>query len=314
MIKSNTIKSRAWLGRLYEKLEDYLLSGHYIVMLTFTIKDMDNLKDMLDILNNAWRNFGHNIKSCRNDFKNRWLGGVKSLEVKTGANSKQWHCHYHCIMVKNIYSYDEFYLNGTKENGYKSAWRYCVELAGGGPDNGHVDIKTIYCKDKQGKKQVNKEALLKGIVESVKYISKFDYLKESKERLRELVEGLYKVRQINTFGCLSGVNAKVDKDLKEDTSRGTIEHICKVCHCNEAQIVDKLTQDVIDNTTGKYLITDDWDLNFKYKPEHVANIKKLNGIIEKEDNLYISEQLSMRDYDSDFFGSSNMNPDLWIKK
>ena len=67
----------------------------------------------------------HEHKQMRKEFKNRYHGGVRSLEVKIGENSKMWHPHFHTMVLKRKYSADDYSFLAP-------AWSKSVEAAGGG--------------------------------------------------------------------------------------------------------------------------------------------------------------------------------------
>lgn len=291
----NTMKSRAWLGRLFEKLEQFLYDGKYIVFLTLTIRDRPNLEESLDILNKAWGNLTNHVHRSKKEFFNRFSGGLKSLEVKTGKFSKLWHPHLHCILVKDYYMYDFAYLSNM--------WRHCIQLAGGDGSEGGVHIETIYMKDALGQKvlmsgdkKIDHNILLKGIVESVKYISKFDYRHEPKERLKELVDGLKGARQVSTFGSLRFLDEKVEADVANDDRDGVVAHTCKVCGCNDAVLITMLTDDVIEANTDHLIIADNWALREPLSAEGIRQAKILNGVIkEVAPPIAENEQLTLFD-------------------
>jgi hypothetical protein len=266
----NAVKSLIWIAKAYSKLEQYLKAGKYIVMLTLTIRDRSNLTESLNILNKAWKYFHDKDRKCANEFNHTFAGGIKSLEVTTGKNSGEWHPHLHCILVKDQFSYDKPYLD--------SAWAHCVERAGGEIDEKINDIRSIYMRDENGVKRYDKDALLLGIVESVKYISKFDYNKETFDRLKELVNSLHGVRQIDTFGCCKNIHKDVEDELNEEVQLGDIvEHACQVCGCTEAKLVEMLT-DRIPSADG-IVLTDKVNIFKPFTGKMLEGVKASNGKI-----------------------------------
>lgn len=264
----NAVKSLSWLAKTYKKFEQFLFEGKYIVMLDLTIRDRENLPEALKILNKAWRLFSTKDKQCAKTFNFKFIGGVKSLEVKTGENSKLWHPHLHCLLIKDRFSYDKMFI----DNG----WSKCVKLAGGDVDEKITYIESIYARDEHGVKVYDKDALMKGIVESVKYITKFDYANEPTERLQELVASLKGVRQIDTFGCCRNIHKDVEEELEEKIEFNKIvEHACQVCGCNEAKLVEMIT-DRMDDYEG-ILLTDKIHLEEHFSGEQLEWVKSANG-------------------------------------
>ena len=264
----NAVKSLMWLTKTFDIFEQFLNEGKYIVMLTLTIRDRESLKEALGILNRAWKLFYDKDRACASEFKHTFSGGLTSLEVKTGKDSGLWHPHLHLLLVKDKFSYDKPYLD--------SAWGKCVERAGGEVDEKINYIESIYMRDKNGVKQYDRQALVKGIVESVKYISKFDYANESSERLQELVDALKGVRQINTFGCCKNIHKNVEDELNEEVKLdAVVEHACRLCGCNEAKLVQMLT-DRIDSYEG-IVLNDEMNVSVSEDEKFIETVKASNG-------------------------------------
>ncbi len=287
----NKVKSSIWIARTYETFSRYLLEGKYIVMFTLTIRDRESLSEALSILNRAWRYFYKEDRISAREIKCSFIGGVKSLEVKTGRNSGLWHPHLHCLMIKDEYSYDKVILDAL--------WRRCVEKAGGECE-GITDIRSIYCKQKDGVPDYDKDKLIKAIQEVSKYITKFDYSKEAPERLRELVESLHGVRQMDTFGVCHNIQKKVDEDLNEDMPLNKIvEHTCKVCGCTQAKLMEVLT-DGLNDRDDIVIFDEDKYISMPPKADMIRQAKVLNGVISEnkellKESLSKSKQISLYD-------------------
>ena len=117
---------------------------------------------------------------------------------------------------------------------------------------------------------------MNGIIESVKYITKFDYVNEPSERLQELVRSLEGVRQIDTFGCCRNIHKDVEDELNDEVKpEEIIEHACRLCGCNEAKLVQMLTSN-IDNYNG-VVLTDEIQISHKYDDKVIEIIKASNG-------------------------------------
>ncbi len=264
----NAVKSLTWLAKTYSKFEKFLEEGKYIVMLTLTIRDRENLQSALDIITNAWRLFYNRDRQCAKEFKYTFEGGIKSIEVKTGENSGMWHPHLHCLLVKDHFSYDKPYID--------SAWSKCVKLAGGDIDEKITYIESVYMRDEHGVKTYDKDALMRGIVESVKYITKFDYANESTERLQELVGALNGVRHIDTFGCCKNIHKDVEDELSEQVKINEIvEHACKICGCNESKLVQMVTERMFDSDV--IVLTDEMNIGSEHSEEFIEGFKASNG-------------------------------------
>lgn len=292
----NTVKSLSWLARTYDKFAQFLNEGKYITMLTLTIRDRASLREALDVLNTAWRFFYNRDRQSSKEFHWKFIGGIKSLEVKTGENSGEWHPHLHCLLIKDRYSYDKAFID--------TAWRRCVRLAGGAKDEGITHIESIYATSENGKKTFDKLALMKGIVESVKYISKFDYKNESSERLRELVDSLDGVRQIDTFGCCKNIQKAVEDDSKDERIHDVVEHTCQLCGCSEATLVNMFTDDI--PKQDKYTITGKVDIEEYFEGKKLDILKWRNGLQQYPED-------EIQDKLEDLFYQASMFNDLGNK-
>lgn len=264
----NAVKSLMWLAKTFKKFEEYLEQGKYIVLLTLTIRDRPNLSEALDILNKAWRYFYNRDREIASTFHFKFIGGVKSLEIKTGSGSGMWHPHLHCLLIKDRYSYDKQFLD--------NAWAACVERAGGAIDERITDIRSIYMRDENGVKVFDREALAKGIIEAIKYVSKFDFANEPPERLKELVKALHGVRQIDTFGCCKNIHKDVEAELNEEIELNkAVEHACQVCGCTEAKLVEMLTDRI--PTAEGIVLTDKINILAPFTGKMLEGVKASNG-------------------------------------
>lgn len=210
----NKKRSLLYLAKIYPILADLLDKGYYINIVNYTIKDTENLKQGIDILQRSFRMLTHEDKVYRKKYKESFVGGIKSLEIKTGKNSGLWHPHFHSIVVKKKNTKDFDWL--------KEAWETCTsKVAGTNEKIGSVWLKGFSSK--------NKTKLLKSVLETLKYITKFDW--DVTEKVSELVETLSGVRTINTYGILRGLQP-AEKDL--DKSIEDITNIvCKICGCTD---------------------------------------------------------------------------------
>ena len=194
----NKKRSMIYFYRFVPVIKKLLSRGYYVNMLNFTLVDDSNLQHSLDVLTKAFRYIQHDSKEYRKMFNSMFVGGVSSKEIKLGENSKLWHPHIHCIVIKDHYSEDFEYL--------KLIWNNSVRLAGGNASAtdptkyGSVYISSIvdrasHLSDKQSSIEV-------GVLETMKYITKFDYQLDS-ALIPELVKSLKNVRTVNTWVCFA---------------------------------------------------------------------------------------------------------------
>jgi hypothetical protein len=180
-----------------------------VTMLNFTIKDTEILEEGLNELNNGWRNFSHS-GGYRKKFRERFPGGVRSLEVKLGKGSKIWHPHYHCYCLQpKEYQKDYKWI--------KERW---YSLTGGS-----IDIRSV------------KNSRIDGLVETIKYIVKPEtgYYNNS-GRFNEAIDSLEGVRQINTWGTLRGLGKEVDELFDNWEEKKLEDFICQRCGFTEGQL------------------------------------------------------------------------------
>lgn len=226
-------RALAWLAKLMPLFQDFRERGYLIFFLNLTIKDQESLKVGLDALNNAWRDMTNSDKFSRKRFRQLSNGGVKSIEVKLGAGSGIWHPHIHAITIvksdKPVKQYEE----------YKELW----ERATCGALHTQKKVGSVFIHGIRDKKtnDTSNIALMRGVVETFKYICKFDWLDLPKEAIKELVEVVKGKRLISAWGELYGLSKQVEELLNESTEQ--LKHfVCEVCGCTECDIDNLLTE------------------------------------------------------------------------
>lgn len=223
----NKKRSLMYLARIYPYLCKLLDEGYYINVINYTIKDVDNLSNGIQLLNDSFRMLTHDNKTYRNEYNRRFCGGIKSLEVKIGANSNLWHPHFHSIVVKKTKSSDFEWL--------KSAWEDCTsKIAGTTEKVGSVWLKGFSSK--------NKHELLKSVLETLKYITKFDW--NVQDKVIELVNTLSGVRSINTYGILRKIPTNVEDDISKSYTE-LVKQVCTNCGCTDFELVEYLESDYL---------------------------------------------------------------------
>lgn len=216
-IPCNHKKTLAWLAKLMPVLETW--QGR-VGMLNFTIETGTDLAAQIKKLQYGWRRF-NNDPYIRKHFKNRLVGGLRSLEVKiSSGDSTKWHAHLHCLILQ------------PKGNDKDFDWiREKWNSATGG---------SVWIKDITNQK-------LKGSVEVLKYLIKPEMgLYNNNVMLSEAVEALKGKRQINTWGLLRGLAKEVEE--LEDTweEKKLTAFVCSKCGCTEGELVKMLYKDSLD--------------------------------------------------------------------
>ena len=233
-IPCNAVKVKIWISKLCEPLKNWTNSGNKIALLTLTMKDqpMGKLDNMLNVLQIAWRIF-QNGKGNRKRFNKRFIGGVKSLEVKVGKGSGMWHAHYHLLVMYEAGRYQKDF-DWLCEEWNKSV---CMALKSNlSEKQGSVHIKQL-----KGDK-----SFLKGIIEGVKYIMKPETEIYKPERLQEAYNALYGRRAQSTFGKLYGISKEVEKENNIDEKK-LDRFICQACGCTEAVLHTELYKEINKN-------------------------------------------------------------------
>lgn len=191
---------------------------HNMHFMTLTLRNYDDLEKMIQDIKLYWRRFYNSDKGFRRRFKERFLGTIKSMEVKKGMDRK-WHVHLHMLMITNKeYSKDYSWL--------KERWKYVTN------GNGSVYIEKV-------------DNEIKGIIETFKYITNVEKIEES-----DLIY-IYKVikgkRMVSSTGILFGIEDKVEEDVeKDDSIEEDIDFICKKCGYDKYKLEVLVFNDSLD--------------------------------------------------------------------
>ena len=211
-------KTLCWLAKLMPIVNDW--NGNS-TMLNLTIKDTDKLIDGLNLLNDSWRSFYNDDRKYREKFKRRFPGGVRSLEVKVGKNSEQWHPHYHMYCLQPL-DYEKDY------DWVKERWK---SISGG----------SVYIRQIKGNK-------LKGLIEVIKYILKpEESIYKNDKRLNEAIKALTGKRQINSWGIFRGIEKEVEEMFDTYEEKKLSAFICAKCGCTEGYL-KRLLYETLGNT------------------------------------------------------------------
>jgi hypothetical protein len=214
------VKQLIWIARIKERVEQ-LSENYYVCMLNLTIRDGSDITERLKVLERAWRCFQHDDLESRKMFKKRFLGGVRSLEVKRGKNSGMWHPHYHCLLIIPKGDFQKDY------DWVKASWKKVTD------DQGSV----FFSPKRQG------QSVIKAICEVLKYIVKPEksvYEDAEFEKLYWVLKGR---RQTNTWGLLRGLAKLVETDSETITEKKLEQFICSKCGCTVAELEMMLFKD-----------------------------------------------------------------------
>lgn len=233
-LSCSRIKSHIWVRKLSPEFIKWIDDSGHIFMFNLTITDQKSLKKMLELLQKSWSIFT-NGRGNRKQFQERFLGGVKSLEVKIGENSGLWHAHYHMIIMSKGFNRDYEWL--------KEEWEKATAKAFKKPKG--TKVGSIFISQVQ--KGPN---MIKSILEAVKYVVKPPDKKQNetisiyeKNHLQEAYDALYRKRQQSTWGLLYGIQKKVETEDLEDEKK-TENFICQSCGFTEAEFQSLLYDEI----------------------------------------------------------------------
>lgn len=231
-----------------------------ICFMTLTIKDTDNLEEGLDILERAWQYMTSDDAFSRYHFKKMFIGGIRSVEIKKGKNSKKWHPHMHLLVIKDTFSRDFDKLRGLWEIA-------CQHVTGIKGKIGSVDIRGV--KNRNGIMSgtiFDSVSIMHAVVECVKYITKFDFRDYTPKDLLDLCNAIYSRRTVNAFGVLYGIRSKLELKSGDDLVE-LKEIVCTECGCRDFDL-----EVVFDNK-----VIEDLKEFPKLKPSKLGNkIKKVS--------------------------------------
>lgn len=244
-------KSLILFSKLYPTILKLLHKKYIIKMLTFTIKDTNNLKDGIWLIKKAFRICTHENKKYRAVFDNLYIGGIKSLEVKRGANSNDWHPHFHALVVMENPEEDfkalNIMWNKTIVNLVNSRVEPIYEDRYYSDSFTLNDDKLVF-RDKlgfvhcQSLNMMSLDDRIKCIYECIKYITK--YSDSLEDDLPELVDSLKGIRAVDSWGVLRGIEQEAE-DLDTVSLSKLKERVCTVCGSKEFEIIDGiLTEDL----------------------------------------------------------------------
>lgn len=171
--------------------------------LTLTVANpsLGKLAETLDKMQGSWRKL-RRLKY----FKERVLGGFKSLEITYNSKNKTWHPHFHILLIGRFVEQGWLADNWEKYTGARI-----------------VDIRRTGSLEKQVK-------------EVAKYITKFtdkegnlDAVFSDVDAFYELQKALSGRRVITTFGCLYKISDEVKEEIETQKQEALEES--RTCPC-----------------------------------------------------------------------------------
>lgn len=221
------LRSLLWLAKLVSFFNAWLSSGGYVFKLNFTVRDTASLKDGLNLIGDAWRIMTNSDRLMRREFRTRFSGGIRSLEVKLGKNSGLWHPHLHCLVLKDRFGKDYGVI--------RDMWERAARLAARS-DNDSDKVGSVWLKGFDASREND---LLDAIVETFKYITDLKFFRASNEQIKELVESLRGKRGIQAWGNMYNMPDDVEDAFNAKDYDEIQSYVCGVCG------FDKFTFDVM---------------------------------------------------------------------
>ena len=227
-----------YLSFLYPIFEKIVNQKKYVCMLNLTIKNTKTLKEGKEKLFEAWREMTHENKLNAKLFSFHITGGLKCFETTYNIEDKTYHPHFHILIVKEKFSKD-FEL-------IKTLWEQACQKVFNTTDKvGSIYIESI--KDNKNKNVMfmqDKNSIINGVLECIKYITKFSAKDENgfqksifevydNEILIEMIYNFKGLRALSTFGCLYGYKKQLDEIKAEEDEEELKNRVCKVCGCSE---------------------------------------------------------------------------------
>ena len=247
-----------WMKRAMPIFQAWYDEGNFCSLLDFTVRDAMPLNTPLQNLEDSWRKLYNGSGPRRKKWNERFPGGIRSLEVKVGKDSGEWHPHYHCLVMQKYGSYEKDYYWVSE------IWHELLGHNGpalkkdGTPDfdwNGNVWIKKVTTEKVEKRRyQVN---LIDAVAETLKYIVKVDDSLDSdknrnfykdKELFQDVFYTLKGKRQTSTWGLMYGLGKQVDEDMKNDNYEKLIDFVCQKCGCTESELIQKIYADIGEDT------------------------------------------------------------------
>lgn len=200
-----------YLAKYIPIVQDYIKSGHRVLLVTLTLKNMFELDNMLNRFNVTFKKFREKYSLYYNNID----GALVSREITNIGHG--WHVHMHCLFIcKENYNYtDKEYCNLLKTDWLRKTG-----------DSFQVDVKTV---GKSNNDELRNKSILKSLCETFKYMTKLSQL--NVKYLQELFDVTYKRRMISTVGCLYGqvIEDDVEKEINEKDTRDIANLVCAVC-------------------------------------------------------------------------------------
>lgn len=211
-VNCSRVKALAYFRQIMQRIQENNVK--YAYMLDLTLRNMDDLVDMVSLMLKYWRKF-YNGKSVRSVFVKRFSGWFRSMEIKKGKGSGKWHVHWHVLLVSDEYSRDYDWI--------KDEWKRITN------GEGSVWIEGV-------------SPLYKGVLEVCKYILKPALY--TVEEWREILQALKNVKQVGAGGIFRGIKQRVERDLETIEEDVLVRFVCRVCGMKEADLYEYLYSDL----------------------------------------------------------------------
>lgn len=213
-------RSLTYVAKMMERIIPLTEQGYVPHMLTFTIRDQENLGNQIERLKTAWRTVQHDDKTLRKKFKERLVGGFRAFEVKIGKNSGMWHAHMHALILTPPGQFQKDY------DWLQPAWKNAT------CGDGSIEIHKI------NKRKGQAHGILKAVIETAKYLTSPDKITTSMtdDRFQEMYLYMKGFRAVNSWGLLRNVVKEAEElDKLPFDEKKIADFCCQLCGTTEAE-------------------------------------------------------------------------------
>lgn len=209
-------RANAWRIKVVDFLKSWLAKGNKVTFLNLTVRDDPSLAHNIEVVQKAFRYMTHDNKSYAKIWKKYIQGSVRSIEIKLGANSGDWHTHIHALIL-----HDQYY---KLYDVLMPMWNESVKVVGGEPDPVTGKYGSVFLSG------IRKNiSLIKSMNEVLKYLTKFNWNELSNDKLLELYDCTHRLRFIQPTGNLFHLQRDVDKMVDDVPANELHNKACSVC-------------------------------------------------------------------------------------
>lgn len=217
-------RSLLYLHKYGQILQDHEDMGYNLYFLTFTLKSMWNLDDMLNRFNKTMVRFREDYPI----FKNYFDGGLVSREI-TFNPTEGWHVHIHmiCLSKRDMSAGEMIQYNQD----LSKAWLQKTQ------DSYITDCRRVK------KKKIGDKVFNTHLLELCKYITDLnDLMTLTDNEFKTVIDTLHRRRLISAFGVLYNYQPQVEQEIENELDdcsfNKLIDSCCAVCGCDRLTLMN----------------------------------------------------------------------------